>query len=95
MAFSSLIDRQTSNRRTVSISARLGELPVSAFLFYVALVAGFLIPLVRDLGGSYILATEWEISRYAFRTSAGTPATFLSYLQQNMSLIAIGEGGFL
>ena len=94
MAFSSLIDRRTSNRRTVSISARLGELPVSAFLFYVALVAGFLIPLVRDLGGSYILATEWEISRYAFRTSAGAPATFLSYLQQICLLLLLVKAVF-
>ena len=94
MALSSLIDRRISNRRTVSISAKLGELPVSAFLFYIALVAGFLIPLVRDLGGSYILATEWEVSRYAFSTSAGAPATFLSYLQQICLLLLLVKAVF-
>ena len=69
---------QTGNRRNASISRGLGGLPVSAFLFYAALAAGFLVPLIRDLGGSYTVASEWETTRFAFRTSAGALAIYLS-----------------
>lgn len=89
MAISSLVVEQTGNRRNASISRRLGGLPVSAFLFYVALAAGFLVPLIRDLGGSYTVASEWETTRFAFRTSAGALATFLDYLQQICLLILL------
>lgn len=94
MAISSLVVEQTGNRRNASISRRLGGLPVSAFLFYVALVAGFLVPLVRDLGGSYVTASEWESTRFAFRTSAGAFATFLDYLQQICLLLLLAKAMF-
>ena len=86
--------KQTGNRRNASIYRRLGDLSVSAFLFYVALAAGFLIPLVRDLGGSYIIATEWETMRFAFCTSTGAFATYLNYLQQICLLLLLVKAIF-
>lgn len=94
MAVSSLMIEQTDNRSNASIARRLSGLSVSAFLFYVALIAGFLLPLIRDLGGSYTFASEWETTRFAFRTSMGASATFLDYLQQTCLLILLVKSIF-
>ena len=55
--------------------------PISVLGFYVAAISSFAVPVVREVGGSYQLASIWEVSRYSFQTSAGRLATAFSLIQ--------------
>ena len=56
---------------------------ISAFLF------SFLVPFIRDLGGAYSLASEWETTRFAFSTTMGRYAALLDYVQCVLFLLLL------
>ena len=56
---------------------------ITDLLLAIAVISGLMVPfLLRDLGSSYSLATDWEVNRFAFSTSNGRFASLFDLIQQ-------------